>query len=94
MKNIIIVTFLNLICYQSYSQGLFMVGSGSASSPTPNAAAPINTVGITNNGNFTQNSSSTFNGTINANQDIKVTTNAENITATRRRFRFRCWKKS
>ncbi|KGG50847.1 hypothetical protein DI09_538p10, partial [Mitosporidium daphniae] len=43
-----------------------MVGAGTASSPSPNAAAPINTVGITNN-------------------DIKVTTNAEKITATRRR---------
>jgi hypothetical protein len=94
MKNIILTTILTLFGFQAYSQGLFMVGAGTASSPSPNAAAPINTVGITNNGNFTQNSSSTFNGTINANQDIKVTTNAENITATRRRFRFRCWKKS
>jgi len=59
------------------SQGMFMLGAGTASSPSPNASAPINTVGITNNGNFTQNSNCVFNVTINANQDIKVTTNAD-----------------
>jgi hypothetical protein len=82
MQNLIITILLLLISYQSYSQGLFMVGAGTASSPSPNAAAPINTVGITNNGNFTQNSSSTFNGNITLPiGDVKVNTGNFELTS-------------
>jgi hypothetical protein len=80
MKNTIL-SILLLQCIGlnfAQGQGLFMLGAGTASSPTPLAAAPITTVGITNTGSFTQTGTSTFNGSTTQNGNLSLSSG--NIT--------------
>ena len=62
MKKNILISILLMLNSVVNAQGLFMVGAGSTSSPSPSAAGPIITQGITNSGSFIQNNTSTFNG--------------------------------
>ena len=64
-KHFLLVFFaLTLFVSTANAQGLFMVGAGPGSTPSPMAAAPITTIGITNTGSLNQNGGSTFNGNV------------------------------
>ncbi|MCU0328026.1 MAG: hypothetical protein MUE53_03445 [Chitinophagales bacterium] len=82
MKNTLIFTILSILSFQSYSQAGFSLGFGNGSSTVFTTSTPLTMLGLTNNGNFTQNSNSTFNGNITQSSgDFEINTGNLELTS-------------